>query len=61
MNPGAIVELSEDIISNAKGRVYARKGEKATVIKDFDNVLIVETRKNFRFAVRIEKVKTIGI
>jgi hypothetical protein len=56
MEPGTIVEITEDILSNSKGRVYARRGERATIIKRFDNVLIVEI-KAIRFPVRIDKVK----
>lgn len=53
------VEMIEDIVSNIKRKVYATKGEKAQVVAQYEEVLIVETKKRERFPVRIEKVKFI--
>lgn len=55
----AEVEMMEDVISSIKRRMYAPKGERATVVATYGEVLIVETKKRERFPVRIEKVKFI--
>lgn len=48
--------LKEDIYSHAKKKtLYAPKGAKVRLIKQFDNVLIVEY-KGDRFAVNKQKV-----
>jgi hypothetical protein len=54
------VEMMEDIISMARGGAqYAKKNERAKVISQHGNVLIVEAKNGKRFPVHIDKVKKI--
>lgn len=44
--------LSEDVLSNFKGRVYGQRMDLVTQIADYGSVLIVEDKKGNRFPVR---------
>lgn len=48
--------LNKDILSNSKGRIYAKKGEEVKVISSYENVLIVEDKKGERFPCPVDAV-----